>query len=250
MQVLLLCVLVIVAVIIIVLRTRSESQVEDPRIIAPVEPDLSVEVAASASETPVNFSMLPRQFVVLDLETTGLDPARHEIIEIGAIRVSLDSKDQLAFGTLVKPEKKIPRRSTEINGITQAMVDTDGRSIQEALAELIEFIQDLPLVAFNADFDIKFLQAAARKHGYVFTNRYTCALKLARRAWPGLPNYKLINLAKMGNLPVDDAHRAVSDCQRVLIVFTGAASVYGKRIQWRRLRNEPVLEHRTRNLVG
>jgi hypothetical protein len=62
----------------------------------------------STPRAAVDSSMLPREFVVLDLETTGLDPTRNEIIEVGAIRVNLDSDSHVTFQTLVKPERRVP----------------------------------------------------------------------------------------------------------------------------------------------
>jgi DNA polymerase III epsilon subunit family exonuclease len=187
----------------------------------------------SASTTLPNLAaLLPRQFIVLDLETTGLSHDRDEIIEFGAIRVTLDSDNHQTFQTLVKPERKIPRMITEITGITQAMVDSEGAQLREALGQFIEFIGDLPLVAFKADFDMGFLYSAARKHGFVINNRYTCALKRARRAWPGLPSYRLVDLAKRGKLSLDEAHRSLGDCRRTVLIFTAATSTIGQKVRW------------------
>jgi DNA polymerase III subunit epsilon len=187
---------------------------------------------AAARRTSVSFSMLPKQFIVLDLETTGLDPVRNEIIEVGAIRVNLDSDTHATFQALVKPTRHIPKRISAMTGISQVMLDAEGREPRAVLIEFIDFIQDLPLVTFNAQFDMGFLQNAARLHGFAITNRYTCALKLARRAWPGLPSYRLVDLAAMGQLSDSDTHRALGDCKRTVIIFTSAASHIGKKIRW------------------
>jgi len=64
----------------------------------------------------------PRQFVIFDLETTGLSADRHEIIEIGAIRADLESGAQATFRTFVTAERRISSRITQLTGITQAMV--------------------------------------------------------------------------------------------------------------------------------
>lgn len=183
----------------------------------------------------IDFKMLPPEFVVLDLETTGLSPSSDEIIELGAIRASINKTEQLAFQTLVKPSKRIPQHITEINGITQEMVEREGRSLLEALTLFLSFIEDLPLVTFNAPFDMGFLGAAANRHGVSIRNPYTCALQLARRAWPGLPSYRLPDLARMGNLSAANTHRAVGDCERALIVFTSAVSTLGTQIRWSQL---------------
>src|SRR5579862_5582229 len=128
-------------------------------------------------------ALLPAQFVVLDVETTGLSPERDEIIEIGAIRATLNATTHSTFQTLVKPTREISKRVMRMTGITQEMVDADGIPIREALLSLMEFVGDLPLVTFNAEFDISFLCNAASRERIAFGNRYTCALQRARKAW-------------------------------------------------------------------
>lgn len=168
---------------------------------------------------------LPPTFIVFDLETTGLNASTHEILEIGAIKVYRDGNQHDTFQTLVKPSKKVPKKITEITGITQEMVEAEGKPLEEALREFREFIGDLHLVTFNADFDMAFIHAAAMKHSMPVKNSVACALKMARRAWPGLGSYKLSALAKQGNLSSADTHRALGDAQRALIVYGAAARV-------------------------
>ena len=180
----------------------------------------------SGQTSQADLSILPERFVVFDLETTGLKPDTHEIIEIGAIRVNRDSDNHDTFQALVKPTKKIPKKITEITGITQDMVEKDGEPLKVLLPQFLEFVGDLPLVSYNAEFDMAFLTAAIRKTqaGKQVNNRVSCALKMARRAWPGLKSYRLPDLAKIGNLSDEDNHRALGDCKRTMIVYTAAAA--------------------------
>ncbi len=173
-----------------------------------------------------DLTILPERFVVFDLETTGLKLESHEIIEIGAIRVNRDSDNHDTFQALVKPTKKIPKKITEITGITQDMVENDGEPLEILLPQFLVFIGDLPLVSYNAEFDMVFLTAAIKKiqAGKQVKNRVSCALKMARRAWPGLKSYRLPDLAKIGNLSDEDTHRALGDCKRTMIVYTAAAT--------------------------
>jgi len=185
----------------------------------------AVDVGSSGSDMSEAFlSAVPQKFVVFDLETTGLDAVRHEIIEIGAIRVNRDSNIHDTFQALVKPMKRIPKKITLINGISQDMVDHEGEPLETALREFVDFIGDLPLVSFNADFDMEFLQNAAQRHNLVIRNKVSCALKMARRAWPGRQSYRLCDLARDGNLLEEDTHRALSDCKRTMFVYSGAAT--------------------------
>jgi len=175
---------------------------------------------------------LPLEFVVLDLETTGLSPERDEIIEIGAIRVIRGSDRHRGFQALVIPENGVPKRITEITGITPQMINDKGENLAGVLTEFVEFIGDLPLVTFNAAFDMGFLHNAASKHGIKIRNRYTCALQMARRAWPGLQSYRLVDLAAIAHLDDDDTHRALGDCKRTVTIFCSAASHIGQPIVW------------------
>ncbi|MCK5113190.1 MAG: 3'-5' exonuclease [Phycisphaerae bacterium] len=174
-----------------------------------------------------NFSMLPKQFIVLDLETTGLDPTQHEIIEIGAVKVNRDSDNHTSLHALIKPSKKIPNEITQITGISQEMVERDGENLESVIKEFMEFFGDLRLVAYNAKFDMSFLKTAAKNYGLTINNPSSCALKMARRAWPGLKSYKLGDLAKTGGLSTKGAHRALKDCELTMIVYTSAASELG-----------------------
>ena len=172
--------------------------------------------------------MLPERFVVFDLETTGLDPNKHEIIEIGAIRVDRDAEDHQTFQALVRPSKRVPKKITEITGITDEMVRADGMDLADALIGFRDFVGDLPFVAYNAEFDDAFLTAACKATSSdPLPNEVCCALKLARRAWPRRKGFRLSDLAKDGNLPVDDAHRALGDCRRTMIVYAAAARQVG-----------------------
>jgi DNA polymerase III epsilon subunit family exonuclease len=179
----------------------------------------------SNQESQADLSILPERFVVFDFETTGLNPDTHEIIEIGAIRVNRDSDNHDTFQALVKPTKKIPKKITEITGITQDLVEKEGEPLEALLPQFLEFIGGFPLVSYNAEFDMAFLAAAISKtqSDKQINNPVSCALKMARRAWPGLKSYRLPDLAKIGKLPDEDNHRALGDCKRTMIVYTSAA---------------------------
>jgi DNA polymerase-3 subunit epsilon len=206
---------------------RKVSTSEVPK----VEPAAPKPQASKPEKPRQDFSGVPERFVVFDLETTGLDANQHEIIEIGAIKITdLHAEVHAAFQTFVTPRNRIPARITQITGISQKMVDRDGKPLDSVLKDFKEFVGDLPLVAFNAKFDMAFLRRAGKTCGVVITNPSSCALEMARDAWPDLPSHKLSYLAKRGGLPDDDTHRALGDCKRTLIVYTGSCcQVYKKR---------------------
>jgi DNA polymerase-3 subunit epsilon len=177
---------------------------------------------------------VPRQYVVFDLETTGLTAARHEIIEIGAILVDRDVSTKRIFHTLVKPATRIPTRITEITGISQAMVNESGLPLDCALNEFLTFAVDLPLIAYNASFDMGFLRVAAERCDLPVRNEYACALKMARRAFPTLENHKLSTVSTALKFRCEGQdegmHRAVGDCRRTVHVYQAAAKTLGLRV--------------------
>ena len=176
--------------------------------------------------------LLPPQFVIVDLETTGLSPATHEIIEIGALKITLEMNQHAAFQTFVIPTKPVPSNITKMTGITQRLVVEQGIELQSALQQLIEFIGELPLVTYNAEFDMGFLWAAAKRCDIALPNRYTCALKRARRAFPDFPSHKLVYMAERFNLPNGNQHRAVGDCERAAHVFLLSTVALNQKVRW------------------
>lgn len=181
----------------------------------------------------VKVDHLPESFVVFVVETTGPDPERHEIIEIGATRVGRDSVVHESFRALTRTSAIIPRRVTELTGITQSIIDSEGKPLPEVIAAFNEFIGDLPLVAFNADLGLAFLGNAAKQSGVSFTHKVVCARKMANRAWPERKGSGLSDLAKSENPAKNEksigeaTHRVLEDCRRVLAVYLAAASRLG-----------------------
>ena len=172
--------------------------------------------------------VVPDSFIVFDLETTGLNADIHEIIELAALRYEKGTNQFQFLQALVKPKNSIPKNITNITGITQKMVDADGSPIEEVLTDFRNFAGDLRLVTFNSDFDMAFLQAAAQRANQpIFDNPVSCALKMARRAWPKRKSFKLVDLARDGEFNKGKAHRALEDAERALIVYCAAASELG-----------------------
>lgn len=171
----------------------------------------------------IGSGVLPDHFVVVDLETTGFSPLHDDIIEIGALRIDRDRETPTVFQTLVRPAHPIPPRVAQVTGLSQAVLENRGLALDDAMRKFVAFVGDLRLVLFNAPFDMGFLERAAEACGVEINNRITSVVRMAREAWPGLPSYKLNQLAKTGGLPVEGSHRALKDCQMVLDVYTAAA---------------------------
>ena len=148
-----------------------------------------------------------REYVTLDLETTGLEPAKDRIIEIGAVKV-MDGTVTEEYATLVNPQRKIPERITELTGISDEMVQ--GKPcIGQALTELLDFCKELPLLGHNLMFDYRFVKHNAVNLDMSFEKEGMDTLKLARILLPDLPSKSLQSLRLYYEIPQDDAHRAL-----------------------------------------
>jgi DNA polymerase III epsilon subunit family exonuclease len=151
---------------------------------------------------------MPEQYVVFDLETTGLSPKKAEIIEIGAVRVK-DGKITEKFQTYVKPYGPIPPMITELTGITEKMTENAPR-IDEALPKFLKFIGDDILFAHNSSFDCRFIGVACLLLGFDPKNEVRDSLTLARK-YIESPNYKLETLKNLLGIK-RKSHNAVDDC--------------------------------------
>ena len=157
------------------------------------------------------------EYVALDLETTGLEPARDRIIEIGAIKVR--NKEVVEeYGTLINPQMEIPRRITELTGISNKMVQGQPY-IAQALGKLLEFCEDLPLLGHNLMFDYSFVKHQAVNAGMEFEKKGMDTLKLARVLLPELPSRSLQNLRVFYEIPQEDAHRALEDARTTYLLY-------------------------------
>lgn len=156
--------------------------------------------------------------VVLDLETTGLDPQLgHRVIEIALIRVQ-DGVEQ-RFSSLVHPGMAIPVEGQAIHGIDDAMVDQAPR-FEDLTSTLETMLQGAVLVAHNASFDLSFLEAEYGRLGRPLPRPAAVAdtLTLARTVF-GLVHCGLSALAARIGVPHDEPHRALSDALATLRVY-------------------------------
>jgi DNA polymerase-3 subunit epsilon len=160
------------------------------------------------------------EFVVLDLETTGGSPAADRITEVGAIRVR-GGEVTGTFHALVNPQMPIPPMVTARTGISDAMV-ADQEPIETVLPCLLEFLGDAVLVAHNASFDLRFLQAALHGHAYPrLRSRVVCTARLAHILLPRdeVPNVKLATLARYLRAGTQPCHRAFTDAKATVDVL-------------------------------
>lgn len=162
-------------------------------------------------------AMQMEDYVVVDVETTGLHPETDEIIEVAAIR-SIGGKFEV-YRSLVFPRNRIPEFVTQLTGIRNIDV-MNAPQIKKVAPQLLDFIRGLPVVAHNAPFDVKFIAAAFRNIGANIDIQYIDTVPLARIAFPGMQNYKLGTLIESLNLiQGKQQHRAESDATATLRLF-------------------------------
>lgn len=152
------------------------------------------------------------RFVALDTETTGLDPDKGEIIELGAARF-VNGTETESFTVLVRPENGITERSRRLTGIEPSMLAA-AQPVVSALKQLKSFAGDDLLVLHNAEFDLNFISRAAAKYSIEpFKNAALCTQRLAALVDPIAVSYQLGILASIVGFSSGDSHRALNDAR-------------------------------------
>jgi DNA polymerase-3 subunit epsilon len=151
--------------------------------------------------------------VVLDFETTGLSPDLGDrAIEIGAVKIE-NGEIVERFQKLMNPGFAISGFISEYTGITNAMLK-QAAPCRDVMAEFHEFIGDNNLVAHNASFDRRFLDAEFARISRTYTGRFSCSMLLSRRLIQDAANHKLETLIRHLNIEAEGAfHRALYDAE-------------------------------------
>ena len=160
---------------------------------------------------------LVSSYVVFDLETTGLDPLKDHIIEIGALKYQ-DNKLVDTFQVLVNPQIPIPELITNLTGINDEMVKNE-QGIEIVIKDFINFVGDNPLVAHNGSFDLSFINANLIECGMdILNNKNIDTVGLARTYLPNLYNHKLTTIKNYFHLDYG-SHRSLEDCMVTNYVY-------------------------------
>jgi DNA polymerase III subunit epsilon len=159
-----------------------------------------------------------RQFVALDLETTGLSAETDRIVEIGAVRFLMSGQEVGRFQRLVNPERPMSPGAYAIHGLSDADL-ADAATAREVLPEFLEFLGDpgsTVLLAHNASFDAGFLGCELSRAGLPLSELSILdTLALARRRLPMLSSHRLDAMAQHLGLDGAGTHRALADSLRV-----------------------------------
>ena len=150
---------------------------------------------------------------VIDFETTGLSPHYGDrTIEVGAVLVS-DNQIIDRFQSLMNPRMKVSSFIEEFTGITNRMLSS-APDIDNVMKKLKSFIGKHHLVAHNASFDSKFLDAEFSRINHRRTNEFACSMLISRRLYQDAPNHKLETLVRYKRLKTDGVHhRALADAE-------------------------------------
>lgn len=148
-------------------------------------------------------------FIAFDIETTGLDPKKDRILEIGAAKY-VNGKIEETYNTFLNPQARIPAKITELTGITQEMAET-GISQKEGVMELIAFCGDFPLLGHNILFDYSFIKRNAVNQKISFEKEGIDTLKIARKFLKDLEKRSLSFLCKHYEIYQEAEHRALHD---------------------------------------
>jgi|LSQX01.2.fsa_nt_gb CRISPR-associated protein Cas2 len=149
-------------------------------------------------------------YVIVDVETTGVDAEKDQVIEIAAMKWVED--EIIVFQDLIEISQKLPEEITKLTGITDDMLTHSGKDINVVLERLVEFVGDSTLVGYNIKFDIKFINAELkRSNNKPLTNKTLCLLQEVKRKDKLLRDYKLDTVLKKYGISTEGLHRAHAD---------------------------------------
>jgi DNA polymerase-3 subunit epsilon len=151
--------------------------------------------------------------VVLDFETTGLSPNYGDrAIEIGAVLIE-NNRIVDRFQSLMNPGMRISRFIEEYTGITNQMVSS-APSVAEVMGKFARFMAQHHLVAHNAGFDSRFLDAELQRINRQRCQQFACSMLISRRIYPESPGHSLETLVRYKELKTDGVHhRALADAE-------------------------------------
>ncbi|MGH9176261.1 MAG: exonuclease domain-containing protein, partial [Vicinamibacterales bacterium] len=160
----------------------------------------------------------PTEFVVLDVETTGLKPTQQRIIEVALIRVSPHGSP-LRWSSLVNPGRPVPGYITEKIGIQNSMV-ADAPDFRSIAPTIVEIVDDLPIVGHNVGFDLAFINSELMRCGLPkLVNTPVDTLTLTSQLVSEARRLNLADVSRVLGIGNRQAHRAMPDAETTLEIF-------------------------------
>lgn len=182
----------------------------DIKVIYGLEANVVEDSVKVVLQNAKEIDLKEAEYVVFDIETTGLSVTSNKIIEIAGVKMK-DGKEIDRFAQFVNPHERIPYNIQQLTNITDDMVQ-DAPELEDVLPKFMEFAGDCILVAHNAKFDLGFIQANLKRLGRAETdNPVLDTLELARLLFPAMKNHRLNTLADKFKVSLENHHRAIDD---------------------------------------
>lgn len=160
--------------------------------------------------------------IVLDTETTGLDPEDgHRIVEIGAVELLNHLPTGRVYHQYINPQRPMPREAQEIHGLDDAFL-ADKPPFEAVVDAFLAFVEDARLVIHNASFDMRFINAELRRCGRILlpADRALDTLTIARARFPGAPASLDALCRRFGvDNSAREKHGALLDCELLAEVY-------------------------------
>lgn len=169
---------------------------------------------------------MQKDYVVIDLEMTGLNAKTDKILEVAAIRVR-DGRETESFSAIVNPGVALSEKVMELTGISQEQAE-NGASLDETLEAFLHFLGEDILVGQNIIFDFSFLKQWAANHKLPLEKQAVDTLKLARQFLPAEQKKDLESLCAYFEIPRVNAHRALDDARETMQIFEKLKLLYGE----------------------
>lgn len=165
-----------------------------------------------------NIDNVQREYVFLDIETTGLDVEKDRIIEVGSIKVS--GEKEVMFQRLIKTEIEVPDAIENLTGINGSKLSSEGIELKQCIAEFMEFIGKSDLIGYNIRFDIKFLNKALSDLALApIHNKTIDLMQEAKKRNMFQINYKLETTLREYGLDQTVQHRALKDAKLIYQLY-------------------------------
>ncbi len=167
------------------------------------------------------------EFVVFDIETTGLKKETDKIIEIGAVKLKNGQKTD-EFSALINPGRRLTEEITKLTGITDEDL-ADKPSEDVVVPQFIDFCRDAVIVGHNVGFDIGFIRKFAVEHGIFLDNTVIDTMGLSQLLFGKLKNHKLDTVCSHLGVSLHNHHRAVDDATATAGIFSEMTKLLEKR---------------------
>jgi DNA polymerase-3 subunit epsilon len=160
--------------------------------------------------TPELQFLLKQDLVFVDLETTGFDPIKDRVVEVGVVRIK-NGQIIDTFNSLVNPGlPEIPSSVERITGIKPKQL-LKAPPFSEIKQQVFNLLRNALFVAHNVEFDYGFIECEFERHSLPYSAPRLCTVKLSRELYPDFVSHNLDSISQRFEIPIDNRHRAMDD---------------------------------------